>query len=38
MANIYETENFIVEAVGQPHVIREDGGHIKIYPKVRKLE
>ena len=38
MANIYETENFIVEAVDQPHVTREDGGHIKIYPKVRKVD
>ena len=38
MANIYETENFIVEAVDQPHVTREDGGHIKIYPKIRKVD
>jgi diadenosine tetraphosphate (Ap4A) HIT family hydrolase len=30
---IYETENFTVEAVGKPHVDRDDGGHIKITPK-----
>lgn len=35
MATIYESENFIVEAVEKPHVDRDDGGHIKIYPKVR---
>ena len=33
MAQIYETENFIVEAVEKPHVDRLDGGHIKIAPK-----
>lgn len=38
MADIYETENFIVEAVEQPHITRSDGGHIKIYPKVRKVD
>jgi diadenosine tetraphosphate (Ap4A) HIT family hydrolase len=32
---IYETENFIVESHEKPHVDRNDGGHIKIYPKVR---
>ena len=32
---IYETPNFIVEAVNQPLVSREDGGHISINPKVR---
>jgi len=37
MVLIYETKNFIVEAVEKPHVSREDGGHIKIYPKVRLL-
>jgi diadenosine tetraphosphate (Ap4A) HIT family hydrolase len=38
MSNIYETENFIVEAVDQPHVTRSEGGHIKIYPKVRRVD
>jgi len=38
MAIIYQTKNFIVEAVEKPHVDREDGGHIKIYPKVRLLD
>lgn len=38
MAIIYESENFIVEAVEKPHVDRDDGGHIKIYPKVRLLD
>ena len=36
MALIYETENFIAEAVEKPHITRTDGGHIKIYPKIRK--
>lgn len=35
MVLIYETENFIVEAVDKPHVTRTDGGHIKITPKKR---
>ncbi|MBU0894786.1 MAG: hypothetical protein KKF48_05525 [Nanoarchaeota archaeon] len=38
MALIYETKDFIVEAVEKPHVDREDGGHIKISPKVRLLD
>ncbi|MEI7621234.1 MAG: hypothetical protein WCJ51_01730 [Candidatus Moraniibacteriota bacterium] len=33
MAQIYETENFIVESFERPHVDRLDGGHIKIAPK-----
>ncbi len=32
---IIETANFTVVAVEKPHVSREDGGHIKISPKVR---
>ena len=35
---IYESENFFVEAVEKPHVDRDEGGHIKIYPKVRLLD
>ena len=35
MTLIFETKNFIVEAVDKPHVDRADGGHIKIVPKVR---
>ena len=35
---IYESENFFVEAVEKPHIDREDGGHIKIYPKVKILD
>lgn len=35
---IYQTENFVVESVGQPHVSREDGGHIKIQPKIRLVD
>ena len=35
---IYESENFFVEASERPHVDRNDGGHIKIYPKVRLLD
>ncbi len=38
MSMIYESENFFVEAVEKPHVDRDDGGHIKIYPKVRLLD
>jgi diadenosine tetraphosphate (Ap4A) HIT family hydrolase len=38
MALIYETSDFIVEAVDKPHITREDGGHIKIYPKKRALD
>ncbi|MFH0714122.1 MAG: hypothetical protein V1722_05820 [Candidatus Micrarchaeota archaeon] len=37
MAFIYETENFIVESFEKPtpHIDRNEGGHIKICPKVR---
>jgi diadenosine tetraphosphate (Ap4A) HIT family hydrolase len=39
MSNIiYETKNFIVEAFDKPHVARDDGGHIKIYPKKKILD
>jgi hypothetical protein len=35
MALIFESRNFIVEAVDKPLVDRNDGGHISISPKVR---
>lgn len=35
MALIYETNNFLVEAVDKPLVGRKDGGHIEINPKIR---
>ncbi len=35
---IYASENFFVKAVEKPHVDRDDGGHIKIYPKIRILD
>ncbi len=38
MALIYKTEKFIVEAPEKPHVDRNDGGHIKIYPKISLLD
>ncbi|KKT43842.1 MAG: hypothetical protein UW32_C0001G0434 [Candidatus Wolfebacteria bacterium GW2011_GWE2_44_13] len=38
MAQIYQTENFIVEAVDHPHVSRTDGGHIRISPKTRLVD
>ncbi|MFH1181507.1 MAG: hypothetical protein V1702_00970 [Candidatus Woesearchaeota archaeon] len=38
IANIYETKNFVVEAVEKPHIDRNDGGHIKITPKVRLVD
>lgn len=34
MALIYETENFVVESYETPHVDRNDGGNIRILPKV----
>lgn len=34
MAIIFSSDNFIVESHEQPEVDREDGGHIKISPKV----
>lgn len=38
MAFIYQTNNFIVEAVEKPLVTRTDGGHIAISPKVRVVD
>ena len=38
MVIIYETPNFVVDAVEKPHVDRDDGGHIKISPKIRILD
>ena len=38
MAKVFESDNFIVEAVEKPHIGREDGGHIKIYPKTRMVD
>ena len=35
MALIFESKNFIVESAEKPHIDRADGGHIKIFPKVR---
>ncbi|MEK7148993.1 MAG: hypothetical protein AAB796_01155 [Patescibacteria group bacterium] len=35
---IFQTKNFIVEAVDKPHVSRTDGGHIIISPKVRLVD
>ena len=35
MALIYESPHFVVESFDPPHVDRDDGGHIKIDPKVR---
>ena len=35
---IFQTENFVVDAVEKPHISREDGGHIKISPKVRVVD
>lgn len=32
---IFESENFMVTSVEKPHVTREDGGHLKVTPKVR---
>ena len=38
MPLIFETGNFTVEAVEEPHVDRDDGGHIKITPKVHVID
>jgi len=35
---IFQTKNFIVEAFDPPHISREDGGHIKIYPKTKIVD
>jgi diadenosine tetraphosphate (Ap4A) HIT family hydrolase len=35
---IFQTNNFIVESVGKPHISREDGGHIWIVPKVKVVD
>lgn len=38
MAVIFESPNFVVEAVDEPLVTRTDGGHITISPKVAKRD
>lgn len=35
MALVFETTNFIVDAVDEPLIPRTDGGHLAIIPKVR---
>lgn len=35
MTTVIETENFILEAREQPHISREDGGHLCIQPNER---
>jgi len=35
MEIIYETDNFIAKAAREPHIDREDGGHVVILPKER---
>jgi len=34
MVTIFETKNFIIESHEKPEVSREEGGHIKISPKI----
>lgn len=38
MAMIYESENFIIEALDKPHIDRDDGGHIMISPKIKIVD
>ena len=38
MAAIYESENFVIESAEKPHVDRDDGGHIIIFPKLKILD
>ena len=33
MAEVYTTNNFVVESAEAPHVTRTDGGHMRILPK-----
>jgi hypothetical protein len=35
MAVIFETENFSIESAEKPFVSREEGGHIRIFPKIK---
>lgn len=35
MALVYESENFTIETADRPFVSREEGGHIRIWPKVK---
>lgn len=35
MALIYETENFIIDTPDRPYVDRLEGGHIRIWPKIK---
>jgi len=38
MALIYKNNNFTVEALDKPHIDRNDGGHIKIYPNIKLVD
>lgn len=38
MAPIFETKNFVVEAPEKTHIDRNDGGRIKITPKIRVVD
>ena len=38
MAQIFESEHFIVESSEKPLVTRTDGGHIRILPKIRLVD
>jgi diadenosine tetraphosphate (Ap4A) HIT family hydrolase len=38
MVLIFKTKNFIVEAVDKPHIDRDDGGHIRISPKIHVVD
>lgn len=38
MVTIYTSPNFVVESFETPHVDRNDGGHIRIYPKQEILD
>jgi diadenosine tetraphosphate (Ap4A) HIT family hydrolase len=35
---IFQTKNFIVEVAEKPHVTRTDGGHIRIFPKLKVVD
>lgn len=38
MALIWDSKNFVVESVEEPHITRTDGGHIVIRPKIAVLD
>lgn len=38
MALIFETENFSIQSADRPFVDRKEGGHVRIWPKVKAID